>query len=47
VNFINEELYLLKKNKNSKDKNDISKKLANYAVSKGSTDNISLIIIYL
>ena len=41
VNFINEELY--KKEKNI----DISKKLAEYAISKGSTDNISIIIIYL
>ena len=41
VNFINEELY--KKEKNI----DISKKLAEYAVLKGSTDNISIIIIFL
>ncbi len=42
VNFINEELH----NLNNKDI-DISKKLADYAIKKGSTDNISIIIIYL
>ena len=42
VNFINEELYL-----NNDKKQNISKKLADYAIKKGSTDNISIIIIYI
>jgi serine/threonine protein phosphatase PrpC len=42
VNFINEELYI-----NDDKKQNISKKLADYAINKGSTDNISIIIIYI
>ena len=42
VNFINEELFI-----NNDKKENISKKLADYAIKKGSTDNISIVIIYL
>ena len=49
VNFVLESCYDNKLNKrvDSKKKINIAKKLANYAINKGSTDNITIIVYFL
>jgi serine/threonine protein phosphatase PrpC len=47
INFVLDECYDIQNNVNLNKKNNVAKKLAQSAISKGSTDNISVIIIFL